>query len=114
MKKSQKKNRKTNKSIKKRYPFFKGGAGVAEDYISIGFAKSPVSENTLSIIDIFKGPASIFGSINYAASNIEDMLGFLKSGFKDKEGNPVKIEEKKVTINSTDPKSPSNKMMSNS
>lgn len=82
-----------NKSIKKR-----GGAGGPTDYISVGFIESPISKTILSMVDVFKGPASIFGAINYAAANIEEALGLLKSNYKDKNGNPIKVQEKKVSI----------------
>jgi hypothetical protein len=87
-KKPANRKRKTNR---RRY----GGNG---DHINVGFVKSPLTENTLSIIDIIKGPNSIFGLLNYNISNVEEMIGFIKSGAKDKDGKPLKIDEKKFVL----------------
>lgn len=87
-KKPANRKRKTNR---RRY----GGSG---DHINVGFVKSPLTENTLSIIDIIKGPSSIFGLLNYNISNVEEMIGFIKSGAKDKDGKPLKVDEKKFVL----------------
>lgn len=93
-------NRKSKKKTanRKRMSRRKRYAGGNGDHINVGFVKSPLTENTLSIIDIIKGPSSIFGLLNYNISNVEEMIGFIKSGAKDKDGKPLKIDEKKFVL----------------
>ena len=88
--------RKKRTSEKKR----KGGA-LNEDKVEVSFVKSPNTGATLSFIDIFKGPASLMGSIPYTIEYLEEMLGFIKTGFKTKETG-VKIDKKTFSIKSND------------
>ena len=100
IKKTSKKNskktskRRSNKLSKK---LRKGGA-PQDDFVNVGFTKSPMSKNTLSIIDVVKGPSSALGYVPYTISNVEEMLYFIKSGFKDEKGNSIKVDEKKSIL----------------
>jgi hypothetical protein len=97
IKKISKKNSKKNSKKRRSKKLRKGGA-PQDDFVNVGFTKSPMSKNTLSIIDVVKGPSSALGYIPYTIDNVEEMLYFIKSGFKDEKGNSIKVDEKKSIL----------------